>query len=159
MAWTKEQFIREAYASIAIGKDFDVTPEELQTGLRKLDAMMATWNGRGVRLGYPLPSTPESSTLDTVCNVPDVANEAIYLQLAKRLAGDFGKVMSREAMIAAKEAMDAVLLRSAMPQEQQYPAGLPRGAGNKPWRDTNRPFFPEPDPGLLAGSDGPIDFT
>jgi hypothetical protein len=32
--------------------------------LRRLDAMMAEWNAKGIRLGYPLPGSPENSDIN-----------------------------------------------------------------------------------------------
>src|SRR5437868_8121035 len=64
MGWTKEQLIDEAFAELRLaGYTFDIAPEEKQTALRRMDTMMATWEGRGIRVGYPLPSSPDGSDI------------------------------------------------------------------------------------------------
>lgn len=159
MSWTKRQFVVQAFEEIGYASyAFDLQPEQLQAGLRRLEAMMGTWNGRGVRLGYPLSSNPDAADLDTSTNVPDSANEAVYTNLAIRIAPIVGKTASPETKQAARSAYMELLSRFAMPQEQQFPATLPAGAGNKPWRQDD-PFLPGPEQQIDAGGDGPIEFN
>ena len=57
MSWTKRQFINAALEEIGLASYvFDIQPEELESALRRLDAMMADWNAKGIRIGYPLSS-------------------------------------------------------------------------------------------------------
>lgn len=159
MSWTKRQLVMQAFEEIGYASyAFDLQPEQLQAGLRRLEAMMGTWNGRGIRLGYPLSSNPDTAELDTNSNVPDSANEAIYTNLAIRIAPIVGKTASVETNRSARGAYMELLSRSAMPQEQQFPSTLPAGAGNKPWRQ-DTPFLPGPVSELDAGGDGPIQFN
>ena len=160
MGWTKRQFIVQAFEEIGLAAYvFDLGPEQLQSALRRLDSMMATWNAKGIRLGYPIPSNPQDSDLDSATNVPDAANEAIYLNLGIRLAPGFGKTVSADTKASAKMGYDTLLSRAAMPMEQQLPANMPAGAGNKPWRNADNPFLIPPIDPLLAGQDGEIEFT
>lgn len=158
MGWTKQDLVEAAYGELAL-HSFVVTlnPDVLEHGLRRLDAMMAMWNGKGIRLGYPLPSTHDASTLDDDSSLPDAAFEPVFMNLAKRLASGHGKQVAPQTLIAAKEGYDMLMARAAMPSEVQYPGALPRGAGNKPW-NSGRPFMPPPVDPLLAGGDGPIEF-
>lgn len=149
-----QAFEEIGYASYA----YDLQPEQLQAGLRRLEAMMGTWNGRGVRLSYPLSSNPDAADLDTNSNVPDSANEAIYTNLAIRIAPIVGKTASPETKQAARAAYMELLSRFAKPQEMQFPNTMPAGAGNKPWRQ-DTPFLPGPEEQLDAGDDGPIQFN
>lgn len=159
MSWTKRQFVMQAFEEIGYASySFDLQPEQLQAALRRLDAMMATWNGKGIRLGYPLPSNPELSDLDTETAVPDASNEVIYLMLALRVAPIIGKTAPAETKAVAKEAYNQLLARFTQPGEQQLPGTMPAGAGHKPWRNTT-PFLEEPEDPLLAGNDGEIEFT
>ena len=158
MGWTKRQFIEQAFEEIGLASYvFDLTPEQLDSALRRLDSMMASWNAKGLRLGYPLPSSPTDSDLDEQSGVPDSANEAIYTNLAIRLAPGFGKMVLPEAKANAKAAFDVLMMRAALPLEQQMPGTMPSGAGNKPWRTTSNPFLDPPVDPLLAGQDGPIE--
>lgn len=160
MAWTKRQFITQAFEEIGLAAYvFDLTPEQLQSALRRMDAMIGGWNANGVRISYPLPSNPEDSDLDADSGVPDFANEAIYLGLAVRLAPSFGKTVSPETKAFADMAYSNMANQVAIPTpERQLPQTMPRGAGTKPWRNFNNPFVSRPQDPILAGSDNPIDF-
>lgn len=146
MSWSKGELINEAFAEISLAASvFDLQPEEQETALRRLDTMMATWVQKGARLGYSLPSSPDASNLDDDSGLPDWAIEAVYLNLAIRLAPGFGKTPTIETKTNAKTGYDSILWAAAHPIEQQLPSTMPRGAGNKPWRRTDRPFMPKPD--------------
>lgn len=155
MSFTKRQFIEDAYGEIGMASYvFDLDPEVWQRALRRIDTFMAWLNGKGVRLGYPLPASPSDSDLDELTNVPDWANEAVVLNLAVRLAPGHGKSVSPQTLAAAKSALDAVFARSAMPPEVQI-TSLPRGAGAK---NTISPFLPGPTDPLTAGPDSELEF-
>jgi hypothetical protein len=159
MSWSKRQFIEQAFNEAGLASYvFDLSPEQLQSALRQLDAMMATWNGRGIRIGYPLPDSPGASDIDALTDVPDRANEAIYLNLALRIAPGYGRQLMPSTSASAKAAYDVLLSYAAMPPEMQLPKGVPLGAGNKPfvW---GRQFTGPPDDPLLAGPDGVIEVS
>jgi hypothetical protein len=137
---------------------FDLSPEQLEGALRRLDAMMAQWTGQGIRLSYPLPGSPENSDIDAETSVPDSANEAIVAGLAVRLAPSIGKVVQAETKVTAKAAFDVLASRACQPIEMRLPTSMPSGAGTKPWR-RDQPFLYPTDPGIDAGSDGQIEFT
>lgn len=156
MGWTKRQFVEEAYTEIGLASyTFDLSPEMAQRGLRVLDSMMATWNAQNIRIGYLLPNSQGESDLDQDSGVTDQANEAVYLNLAIRLAPGRGKQLSADLRISAKQAYNALLAVAIgyPPERQMYV--MPRGAGNK---NICRPFMPAPntDP-LQIGGDG-LDF-
>ncbi len=141
MSWTKRQFIAQAYEEIGYASyQYDLDPEQLQDAMSTMDSMVATWYTKGIQLGYPIPSSPENSDLDEETSVPDSANEAIYLNLAIRLAPSLGKMVMPETKLAAKAAYDAIAANNAIPQEQQI-TGLPRGAGSKYWIDNGDPML------------------
>lgn len=153
MSWTKRQFIEAAFEELGLALyDFDIQPEQLDSALKKLDAMMATWNSK-LRLSYPLPSSPQLSSLDTDTTVPDSANEAIYLNLAIRLAPTYGKAVSMETKQTAHQAYSSLLSIAAMPLEAQFNNSIPAGAGHK---TAERPYLnPSIDP-ILVGQDGEL---
>lgn len=152
MSWTKGEFITQAFEEIGLASYvFDLSAEQLQSALRKLDMMMATWDARGISLGYPLPSTADGSTLSEDSGVPDRANEAIVANLALRLASGVGKEVSMELRATAKQALRTLFNTAAQPDEQQMPNGVPAGAGNK-----GRTFLDAPDDTLAGGSDSEI---
>ena len=160
MAYTKRQFVEAALTEIGLASYvFDIQPEQLEYARRRLDAMMADWNGKGIRLGYPLPNSPQDSDLDEPTLVPDWANEAIITNGAVRLAPGYGKVVMPETKAVAKDSYNTLLQRATMPPEQQLPATMPAGAGNKPWRVYDNPFIRPPVDPVDAGPDGPLQFN
>jgi hypothetical protein len=160
MGYSKRQFVAAAFEEIGLASYvFDLQPEQLQSAMRRIDAMMADWNGKGIRLGYPLPNSPQDSDLDEPTLVPDWANEAIITNGAVRLAPGYGKVVMPETKAVAKDSYNTLLQRAAMPPEQQLPATMPAGAGNKPWRVYDNPFIRPPVDPVDAGPDGPLQFN
>lgn len=157
MGWTKRQFIAKAFEEIGLGGyDFDINPSQTESAVRRLDGMIAAWNGIGIRLGYPIPGSPENSNIDAESGVPDSANEAIYTNLALKLAPTIGRTPSMETKSTARSSYKILLQRAAQPKEKQFPGTLPLGAGNKS-SYTNRNYMPKPsDP--ISDYDGPIDF-
>jgi hypothetical protein len=152
MSWTKRQFVEQAFDEIGLASyTFDLQPEQLQSALRRLDTMMATWNAKGIRLAYPLPSNPQDSDLDQNTEVPDSAFEAIYTNLAVRIAPSFGKQVALEVKVAAKQGYDVLLQRATAPIEMRMPSTMPVGAGHKLYDD---PFVEYPDRLVQTGSEG-----
>ena len=159
MGYSKRQFVVAAYEELGLASYvFDLTPEPIEGALRRLDAMMATWNAQGIRLSYPIPGSPENSDIDAETTVPDSANEAIITGLAVRLAPSIGKSVHPETKVAAKFAYDALAARACQPIEMRLPTSMPSGSGTKPWR-RDQPFLYPTDPGIDAGNDGQLDFT
>lgn len=159
MGWTKRQFIDAAFAELGMSVyTFDMQPEQYQYALHRLDSMLAEWNERGVRLGYPIPLSPQQSDLDEQTNVPDRANEAILTNLATRIAPSYGKQVMPQTMATAQSSLNTIMRRAAMPQPMQMPRTMPSGAGNKPWIWASNPFVNPPVDPVLAGEDGPIDY-
>ena len=158
MGYSKRQFVEAALTEIGLASyPFDAYPEQMETALRRLDAMIETWNGRGVRIGYAIPGSPQNSDLDTPTGVPDWCNEAIITELAIRLAPSFGKTISVDTRVTAKQAFNTMLARSMQPPQVQLPGNTPLGAGNKPWRWFN-PFVARPARPVLTGGEGPLEF-
>lgn len=158
MSWTKRQLVEQAFAEIGLRvATFNVRPEQLQAALMKLNAMMATWDGKGIRLGYAMTASPAGDDLDQESGLPDRAYEAVTLGLAIRMAPSYGKVLSQDTRNSARDAYEGLLAAAAFPAQQQLPR-MPRGAGNKSWR-YNQPFLPEPvDPLLAAEGSDQIEF-
>lgn len=161
MAWTKRQLIEQAYDELALaGYVFDLTPEELQSALRLLDGMMAGWEGKGVRLGYLMPATPDDSDLESPSGLPDRAIEAVWANLAVRRAAGMGKALSPVTLRLAREGYAALLVPLAQPRQQQMPSTLPLGAGNRRHGFPYRRFFPVPTQDPLPVEHGTeLDFT
>lgn len=151
--WSKRDVIEQAFSEIGKGAyDFDLQPEDLQTALRKLDAMMATWGGAlGVRVGFSGGNGKGDLEADT--SVPDWAYEALYLNLAVKICPDYGKTPNPVTLIQAKAALDAVRVRTVQPAPRQI-RGY-GGAGNSAWGAT---ALPERADALSAGPDSDLQF-
>lgn len=155
MGWTKRQFIEQALAELGLPTHtYDATPEQLETMLHRLDAMMATWNAKGIRLGYPLPSSPTNSDLGDQTGVPDAANEAIYANLAVRSASSYGKTPAVSLLDAARQGYGALLSQAALPPAV-VTRTLPAGAGHK--APPSHPFLTPPAEPIDVGGDGQLD--
>lgn len=156
MSYTKRELINGAMAEIGLAEyTFDLSSEQLDQALRRLDSMMAEWNARGIRLSYPIPATPGSSVIDDNSAVPDSAYEAIITNLAVKMAPAYGKTVSIDTKASARHALNTLMAKAAMPQEMQI-TGLPMGAGNK---NIDEPFLPPAVDPLEVGPDGPLEFN
>jgi len=156
MGWTKRQFVQRAFEEIGLAQYvFDLLPEQLQSAIYRLDAMCESWNGLGIRLGYPIPSSPQYSDLDEQTNVPDCANEAIYTNLAIKIAPMFGKQLPPTSMINAKQAYSAMLTKLANTPQMSL-GTMPAGAGQK---RVYYPFNVQTNQPILAGLDGAIEYA
>ena len=141
MSYTKKEFIQSAFEEIGLADyEYDLSPEEYQSALRKLDQMIASWNSIGVTLGYPLPSSPRDSNLNDNSNVPDSANEAIVTNLAIRIAPLFGKVASNDTKTMAKSTYENLTRLATVPQEMTLNTTV-QGAGYKAIELTNNVFI------------------
>lgn len=157
MGWTRRQYVEQAFSELGLHSHvFDLSPEMVQIAAYKLDAMMAAWYALGINVGYPLVSSPDSTDLETDTGIPGYASEAVYLNLAIRLAPGHGKQVPPQTMMQAKNALDALMLRAvSQPPQRQYPAGTPMGSGNK---STVDPFYAGTVDDLDSGPDGPLEF-
>ena len=110
MGYSKRQFIEAALAEIGLASYvFDLQPEQLEAARQRLDSMMADWNGKGIRLGYPIPVSPQDGSIDEQTNVPDSAYEAIICNLGIRLAPSYGKQVMNETKATAKQGYDTLI--------------------------------------------------
>lgn len=157
MGYTRRDFVNAALEEIGLASyAYDATAEELTGTMRRLDAMLAEWNAKGVRVGYPIPSGPASGSLDDETGVPDSAWEAITCALAMRIAPSYGKQVMPATMANAKRAYNTLLNLHAAPIEMQMPS-MPAGAGNRPWLH-NVTYLPGPADLLTDGSGNALEY-
>lgn len=156
--WTKQQIVEQAFDELALaGFTFDLDPGQLESALRRLDTMMAAWGAVGISLGYLLPANPDDSNLDDETGIPDSAVEAVYLNLAVKMAASRGKNLTTETKAAAKRGYDQLLGEAARRQARPTPMPntMPRGAGNKPWRGIGDRFFAGARPAAVTVEPAP----
>ena len=141
--WTKKQIIEQAFEEIGLASYiFDITADQLESALRRLDLMVASWQARNIQIGYPLPASPGNSNIDEEIQTSLNNNEALVLNLAVRLAPAYGKSVSPDTKATAKLLYDQLLIEAAMPYEQQFVKTLPLGAG---YKRTDQVFVNPPD--------------
>lgn len=158
MSWTKRQLINKAFSCLGLASyTFDLQPDQVEDALTTLDSMLATWNRKGIRINYPLPTSPENSVLGEETEVPDDAAEAIYTNLAVNISSEYGKQPSGTLLIRAKSTYDTLLIRATQPQEMRYPTTLPAGAGNKPWV-LNDPYILDRGDSVIQSPDESPEF-
>jgi hypothetical protein len=148
MPWTKRDIVKQAFSEMGKGDyDFDLQPEECQSALRQLDAMVAGWGRMNIRIAFA--GGIGFGDIDAETNVPEYAVEALYLNLAMRLCPSYGKTPSPVTAVAAKIARDALLSRATVPRK------LSGYGGSGRWRQTN---LPEPEPVIDGGPGRSLDF-
>jgi hypothetical protein len=141
VSYTKRQLVETAFEELGLASyTFDLQPDAIMSGLRRLNTMMGEWNGRGINLGYPQPFGPDDGDLDVESNVPATAAEAVITNLAIRIGPSFGKSALAETKATAKFAFNQLLTAAAIPQQRRMPQ-MVAGAGNKPWI-YGQPFIP-----------------
>lgn len=144
MSWTKKQLLDAAFTEIGlINYTYDMEPEDIQSAIVSMDAMVAEWN---MALSYNLSDNPSASNQNQASGLPIWANSAVYLSLAISLCPRYGKVASRELTVNASRALSAVKTKCATIPVRQFDKTLPVGAGNKPWIGVAPEFFQPTDP-------------
>ena len=159
MSYSKQQFVSFALEEIGYANYiFDIMPEQTESVLRTLDAMMANWDARGIKLGYPLIDNPSYSNITSDTGVPDSANEAIVTNLAVKIGPRFGKTIPQELKQSAKTSYDNLLILLTTPRPMDFPTILPIGQGNKPWlRPCSSVFISPPCDSITDADNGAID--
>jgi hypothetical protein len=155
MGYTKRQYIEGAFEELGMADYvFDMTPEEFQGASRRLDAMMAFWNLKGIQIGYPGVSSPENTDIDVQTGIANGATEAIITNLAIRIAPSYGKTPSEDTKATAKTSFETLALAASLPVQVQWPGTMPMGAGNR-WWGNRYPFYPQPiDQGISPPDSG-----
>jgi len=151
MSYTKSEIVIAALGELGLSSsEFDITPEEIVAGAKRLDSMMAHWSGKGITLSYS-----SSAGVDEDSQIPSVADEAVITNLALRLAPSYGKQVAQEVRAVAKGALNDLMSVSTRAREVQFPS-MPKGAG---YKAINEPFTPAPQEEYLVGVDNTVDLS
>lgn len=156
MSYSKNQLVQAALTELTLSSyTFDLTIDQMTQALIRLDSMLSEWNGRGIRLGYPISPDPANIDGTADSNIPDWAYEAVITNLAMRLGPSFGKAPNLVTMATARHSLNTLLARAALPKEMQLNT-LPAGAGAKRIDD---PFISPAAPPLDVGQDSELTFN
>ena len=152
MGYSRKDFIDGALEEVGFASyTFDIQPEQYEGAMRRLDALMGEWNSRGIRLGYPIPSSPGSGKLNDQTDVPDHAWQAVVTNLALRIAVMFGKQPMLSTIAAASDGVTN-LLREASQVSPRASNMQVSGSGNR-----YMSFIPQTHESALTGSDGILE--
>lgn len=137
----KADLVGMAFEECALnGWEYDITADEKETALRRLDLLMAQWKGSGIDIGYNAPSVIGGGDLNDVAGIPDAAVHGVITYLAFRLGPTMGKKLTKETNLALRDAMKAVRAAAvSLVPSSEWGNGTPLGSGNKPW-STRYPF-------------------
>ena len=136
MAWAKIDIINAAFEELGIASySYDLQPEQYESALRRLDMIVSGWKSKNLDINYPTSSGALDSDLNQNTNASDIANPAMYYNLAIALSGQYGKAVQPETKRLAKYSLNQLFIESTKPTQMQYPTSMPTGAGNKPYRD------------------------
>lgn len=141
---TKRQIVEMGYEECSLaGYEFDVTPEELFSGLRSLDALMARWKIGSRDLNYNAPAIFGQGDLEDYSGIPDGAIEGAAISLAMAMAPKMRKSLSAETRARLAMSMSAIATLCARVPPQGWGRSTPAGAGNRRWWGYGRsPFMP-----------------
>lgn len=121
----KRALVLDAFAETALaGYTFDLTADELQTGLQRLERLIGDWAVRGLLFGFNLQGMA-TADLDDEAFLPVPAGETdsshlyhelIVTNLAKSIAGAFGKQCAPSTIEAARRSFRNFLAAHASTQ-------------------------------------------
>ena len=102
----KRALVADAFAEIALaGYTFDMTPDELQTGLNRVEQMIGDWALLGLLFGYNLKGTGADLD-DDAFTAPDAEtipyHGLIVSNAAVAIAGGFGKQVAPSTLADAR---------------------------------------------------------
>lgn len=137
MAWTKGQIVAEAFAELGLGSfAYSIQPEDQQTALRRLRALMQQWNESGIVTGFTLADSVAEEAASDASGINEGYIRGVICSLAVEIAPNYGKNASVQTMMAARQGK--ALMRRAtvvVPDRILDTAAIPAGAGNKlGWR-------------------------
>jgi len=136
---TALDIVRDAAEEIGYkGAETALEDADAQLGLRKLNDMLAEWDGSGIKLG----ASPVASLSDTV-RVPRWALLSVKLNLAGRLTAPFSKPMTADLAASIKASTDSMLRALVKPINVSFPGTLPTGSGNECSDFDDDRFFPQ----------------
>lgn len=142
---TRATILSRAFARIGIADYvYAVAPDERADARATLDAMLSEWAESGVDLGH----TPgEDDDNDAVAmTTPVWSDQAVWSNLAVRLAPEFGKTPAGPLIKDARRGYDLAAGKTQMIPTAMQARGSIRGAGNR--------YYRQPDDRAIV-ADGP----
>lgn len=141
MSETAGDIVRDALTELTVQADEQVLPAvELNTGIRYLNRMLASWDATGIKLGYTTVNSPND-----ILTVPAGVIEGIVFNLAMRLANGYDIAVSPSLAESARLGMRTIRIIGVNPAKASFPANLPIGSGNEDSGGSysGDPFYPD----------------
>lgn len=124
---TMREVVEDAMEDITVKKaEVALTDDELQSGIRRCNDMLAQWNELGFIVGYN-PATNG----DDVLELEPAAIAAVKAKLAIKLAPSYSKPITAALAENASEAMTMLSIANSHIGPVAYPDTLPLGSGNE----------------------------
>ena len=135
---TMREVVEDAMEDITVKKaEVALTDDELQSGIRRCNDMLAQWDELGFIVGY----NPVING-DDILELEPAAIAAVKAKLAIKLAPSYSKPITAALAENASEAMTMLSIANSHIGEIAYPDTLPLGSGNQcPSTNTDQRFF------------------
>lgn len=151
MSETAATVITSALQEILVqASEAPLEPDEIQDAIRYMNRFMAQLAADGIALGY----TDVASTSDAI-TIPDGAINGLVFNLAIKLASQFGKAVSPELALNAREAKNTMRNIAVTIGRSHFPNTLPIGSGNE-FDGGATHFYPDNTGQILNEQTGPI---
>ena len=152
MAETAATLVTDALGGVfAVGTEQPVEQNDINTGIRYLNRMMARLDAMGISLGYTNVSSPSDAI-----TVADGAIDGMVTNLSLKLAPVYGEPVTAELFADAKDGLAAMRKLAVLILPTQHPCTLPIGSGNEGDRFRNDHFYGCPDAEILNEQGGSI---
>lgn len=129
---TKREIIIDAFEEAGLSSyTYDLEVEEIQSALRNLNALASSLDLSSTNFGYNT-----GGGLDDNSGIPDGVYLAIYMLLARSLAGKYGKQLTPQQSITLSTAVQSLYAWKAKNSlgVMANDSRMPLGAGNKQYR-------------------------
>jgi len=135
---TLREVVEDAFEDITVKKaETALESDELQSGIRRANDMLAQWNDLGIIVGYN-PVTDPDAELELEAS----AIAAAKSNLAIKLAPSYSKPITSVLAENARTSLDMLRNANAFIGSVAYPDTLPIGSGNEcPDSFRNQRFF------------------
>lgn len=145
---TKNDLVIAALRKLGIASDAtltDVEPQSNEDAVTDLELMMAEWlgDGKGIDVGYQFAS---EDAPDDSHGMELYALSAVILNLACRIAPDYGREASAKLVMGARYGKEQLVKLTAESRARKaksgYPSRMPIGTGNRCVTRHGWNFFP-----------------
>ena len=149
---TKGDIVNQAFEYLRIsGLTNEAAPRDTRLALRSLDSMMLAWTNKGLNLSWNKSDDFTDPGPQEDSGISDADYEAIYVNLAVKLAPAFGKPPTQLDSFARE--LYAGLFSTELPTQQNN-TYMPLGSGNR--RGAYAPVYQQANETIDVENDGNI---